>query len=199
MILLHNINYALENAPAHNVMWFYTLLGIKHIIPYGFDHILFIIGICLLGTEVKTILSQATAFTVAHSITLALSMKNIIVMPGQVVEPIISLSIMFVAVENLVTNKLKAWRMLIIFAFGLIHGTGFASALNEIGLPPGKFYLSVFSFNLGVEIGQVVVILCLFAFLINPFRKRMWYRSAILAPVSCVIAITAIYWTLIRI
>jgi len=199
MILLHNINYALENAPAHNVMWFYTLLGIKHIIPYGFDHILFIIGICLLGTEVKTILSQATAFTVAHSITLALSMKNIIVMPGQVVEPIISLSIMFVAVENLVTNKLKAWRMLIIFAFGLIHGMGFASALNEIGLPPGKFYLSVFSFNLGVEIGQVVVILCAFAFLINPFRKRMWYRSAILAPVSCIIAITAIYWTLIRI
>jgi hypothetical protein len=174
-------------------------LGIKHIIPGGLDHILFIIGICLLGKDIKTILWQATAFTVAHSITLALSMKNILVMPGQVVEPVISLSIMFVAIENLVTNKLKAWRVVIIFLFGLIHGMGFASALNEIGLPPGKFYLSVFSFNLGVEIGQVIVILCTFALLIKPFGNRLWYRSTILAPVSCIIAVTAVYWTLIRI
>jgi hypothetical protein len=195
----HNINYALENAPLHNVMWFYVSLGIKHIIPQGFDHILFIVGICLLGKEVKTILWQATAFTVAHTLTLALSMKNIIILPNQIVEPIISLSIMFVAVENLVTNKLKAWRMLIIFAFGLIHGMGFASALNEIGLPPGKFYLSVFSFNLGVEVGQIIVILCTFALLIKPFRNRLWYRPAILAPVSCIIALTAVYWTFLRI
>src|SRR5215212_6948684 len=81
----HNINYALEKAPLHNVMWFYASLGIKHIIPEGFDHILFIIGICLLGTNIKTILWQATAFTVAHSITLAMSMKNMIVAPGQIV------------------------------------------------------------------------------------------------------------------
>jgi hypothetical protein len=195
----HNINYALDKAPLHDVMWFYTSLGIKHIIPEGFDHILFIIGICLLAKDIRTILWQATAFTIAHSITLALSMKNIVVLPGEVVEPIISLSIMFVAIENLVTNKLKAWRMLIIFLFGLIHGLGFASALNEIGLPPGKFFLSVFSFNLGVEIGQVIVILCSFALLIKPFRNRLWYKSAILAPVSCIIAVTAMYWTFVRI
>ena len=195
----HNINYALEKSPVHDVMWFYTALGIRHIIPEGIDHILFIVGICLLGTDIKNILWQATAFTVAHTITLALSMKNIIVVPSQVVEPIISLSIMFVAVENLVTNKLKAWRLFIIFAFGLIHGMGFASALNEIGLPPGKFFLSVLSFNLGVEIGQVIVILYAFALLIKPFRERLWYRKAILAPVSCVIAITAMYWTFLRI
>jgi hypothetical protein len=180
-------------------MWFYTSLGIKHIVPKGFDHILFVIGICLLGSEIKTILLQATAFTVAHSLTLALSMKNIIVLPGQVVEPVISLSIMFIAVENLITDKLKAWRMMIIFAFGLIHGMGFASALNEIGLPPGKFYLSVFSFNLGVEIGQIVVVLCAFSFIIKPFREKLWYRRAILTPASCMIAITAVYWTFLRI
>ena len=195
----HNINYALENAPVHNVLWFYTSLGIQHIIPEGIDHILFIVGICLLGTDIRTILLQATAFTIAHTITLALSMKNIIVLPGQIVEPIISLSIVFVAVENMITNKLKAWRIAIIFMFGLIHGMGFASALNEIGLPPGKFYLSVFSFNLGVEIGQVMVILCAFILLIKPFRERLWYRRAILAPVSCMIAITAVYWTFMRI
>ena len=149
--------------------------------------------------NIKTILWQATAFTVAHSITLALSMKNIIVAPGQVVEPIISLSIMFVAIENMVTDRLKAWRIIIIFIFGLIHGMGFASVLNEIGLPPGKFFLSVFSFNLGVEIGQVSVILGVFTLIIKPFRNRLWYRKAILAPVSCCIAIMALYWTFSRI
>ena len=195
----HNINYALEKAPVHDVMWFYISLGIRHIIPEGLDHILFIVGICMLGSNIKTILWQATAFTVAHSITLALSMKNIIVAPGQVVEPIISLSIMFVAIENMVTDRLKAWRIIIIFIFGLIHGMGFASVLNEIGLPPGKFFLSVFSFNLGVELGQVSVILGVFTLIIKPFRNRLWYRKAILAPVSCCIAIMALYWTFTRI
>jgi hypothetical protein len=195
----HNINYALEKAPVHDVMWFYISLGIRHIIPEGIDHILFIVGICMLGTNMKTILWQATAFTVAHSITLALSMKNIIVAPGQVVEPIISLSIMFVAIENMVTDKLKTWRIIIIFTFGLIHGMGFASALNEIGLPPGKFFLSVLSFNLGVEIGQVLVILGVFALIIKPFRNRLWYRKAVLTPVSFCIAIAALYWTFTRI
>ncbi len=97
----HTINYALEKAPVQNVVWFYLRLGVSHIIPYGLDHILFVVSLCLLSTRIKTILWQATAFTVAHSITLALSMKNIIVAPGAVVEPIISLSILFVAVENL--------------------------------------------------------------------------------------------------
>jgi hypothetical protein len=195
----HTINYVLEKAPLHHVVWFYTSLGIQHIVPNGLDHILFIVGICLLGKKVKTILWQATAFTVAHSITLALSMKSIIVAPPQIVEPIIALSIMFVAVENMMTDKLKAWRLGIIFIFGLIHGMGFASALNEIGLPPGKFILSVLSFNLGVEIGQAIVILGVFAFLIHPFGRKLWYRKLILAPVSCCIAVAALYWTFTRI
>jgi len=109
------------------------------------------------------------------------------------------LSIMFVAIENMVTDRLKAWRIIIIFIFGLIHGMGFASVLNEIGLPPGKFFLSIFSFNLGVEIGQVSVILGVFTLIIKPFRNRLWYRKAILAPVSCCIAIMALYWTFTRI
>ncbi|RYD72802.1 MAG: HupE/UreJ family protein, partial [Sphingobacteriales bacterium] len=90
----HTINYVLEKAPTHNVIWFYLKLGFLHIIPEGFDHILFVIGLCLLSTNIKTIFWQATAFTVAHSITLALSMKNIIVAPSAVVEPIIALSIL---------------------------------------------------------------------------------------------------------
>src|SRR4051812_44109375 len=126
----HTINYALENAPSTDVVIYYMKLGIRHIIPYGLDHILFIIGLCLLNTNIKTIFWQATAFTVAHSFTLALSMKNMIIAPAALVEPIIALSILFVAVENLLVSHLNASRMLIVFLFGLIHGMGFASSLN---------------------------------------------------------------------
>lgn len=194
----HNINYALENAPVKDVVWFYIKLGFNHIIPEGIDHILFVIGLCLLSTKIKTILWQATAFTVAHSITLALSMKNIIVAPGAVVEPIIALSIAFVAIENLLLKELKPWRILIVFLFGLIHGLGFASALNEIGLPTGKFYTSVIAFNAGVELGQVAVITAMFAFVIIPLRNKSWYRKGIVYPLSTLIAIIALYWTVQR-
>ena len=151
-LFAHTINYALEKFPTDEVIGYYLKLGFQHIIPNGFDHILFVAGLCLLSTKVKTILWQATAFTVAHSITLALSMKNIIVAPPDVVEPIIALSIMFVAIENLLLKEFKPWRIAIVFLFGLIHGMGFASSLNEIGLPPGKFYTSILSFNIGVEL-----------------------------------------------
>ena len=151
-----------------------------------------------LSTKVKSIIWQATAFTVAHSITLALSMKNIIVLPGDLVEPIISLSIMFVAIENMLLSELKPWRILIVFLFGLMHGMGFASSLNEIGLPRDKFYTSIASFNIGVELGQIAVIALVFALLIIPFRKKSWYRNGIVFPVSILIAMIAAYWTVQR-
>ena len=197
-VLGHTINYALENAPASHVVWFYLKLGISHIIPLGTDHILFVISLCLLSTHIKTILWQATAFTVAHSVTLALSMKGILVAPGAIVEPIIALSIMFVAIENLLLSELKSWRIGIVFLFGLIHGMGFASALNEIGLPRNKFYTSILSFNAGVEIGQMVVIACVFMLVIIPFGKRVWYRKFIVYPASALIALIAAYWVIKR-
>src|SRR5436190_23400101 len=126
-LFAHSINYSLEGTPANEVIWFYLQLGFKHIIPLGIDHILFVIGLCLLSTNIKTILWQATAFTVAHSITLALSMKSIVMIPGAVVEPVIALSILFVAIENMLLSGLKPWRILLVFMFGLIHGMGFAS------------------------------------------------------------------------
>ena len=195
----HTINYTLEKTPTGNVIWFYLKLGIQHIIPFGIDHILFIVGLCLLSTNIKTIFWQATAFTVAHSITLALSMKNIITLPSAVVEPMIALSILFVAVENIILSELKAWRILIVFVFGLIHGLGFASALNEIGLPRNKFLTSIFSFNLGVEIGQVIIIACIFVLVIVPAGKKPWYKKAIAYPLSALIGLIAVYWTIERI
>jgi HupE / UreJ protein len=190
----HAINYALEKVPDSDVVWFYLQLGVRHIIPLGTDHILFVTSLCLLSTHIKTILWQATAFTVAHSVTLALSMKGILVAPGAVVEPIIALSIVFVAVENIFLSELKPWRIVIVFLFGLIHGLGFASALNEIGLPRNKFYTSILSFNAGVETGQVVVIICVFLLLIIPFGKREGYRKFVVYPVSILIAMIAAYW-----
>jgi hypothetical protein len=195
----HTINYALENAPTQHVVWYYLRLGVRHIIPEGFDHILFVVSLCLLSTRIKTILWQATAFTVAHSITLALSMKSIIIAPGAVVEPIISLSILFVAVENILLTQLKPWRVLIVFMFGLIHGMGFASSLNEIGLPRNKFFTSILSFNAGVEIGQIIVILSVFLFFIIPLSKSKGYRKYAVNPLSMVIALIAGYWTIQRI
>lgn len=198
-LFAHSINYDLENAPVKDVIWFYTKLGFNHIIPQGFDHILFVISLCLLSTKIKPILWQATAFTVAHSITLALSMKNIFVVPGLVVEPIIALSIVFVALENLLISELKAWRILLVFLFGLIHGMGFASALNETGLPNGKFITSILSFNLGVELGQMAVIATVFSLIIIPFKNKTWYRKRIVYGLSASIALVAAYWVVERV
>lgn len=195
----HTINYVLEKAPPQNVALFYGKLGFQHIIPQGFDHILFVSGLCLLNTKISTILWQATAFTVAHSITLALSMKGLIVAPSAVVEPIIALSILFIAVENLLISKLSPFRILLVFMFGLIHGMGFASALNEIGLPRNQFALSILSFNLGVESGQVVVIFAMYLLVIRPFGKKPYYKKWVVFPISIVIGLIALYWTVQRI
>jgi hypothetical protein len=195
----HTINYSLEKAPTGDVFWYYLKLGYLHILPNGFDHILFVTGLCLLNDKISTILWQATAFTVAHSITLALSMKNVIVAPSAVVEPIIALSILFIAIENLLIAKLSAWRILLVFMFGLIHGMGFASSLNEIGLPPNKFFLSIFSFNVGVELGQMTIIFLVFGLIILPFRSIKNYKKAVVYPLSVGIAAIATYWTIERI
>lgn len=195
----HTINYALEKAPTGDVALYYLKLGFNHILPQGFDHILFVVGLCFLSNKISNILLQATAFTVAHSITLALSMKSIIVAPSAVVEPIIALSILFVAVENLLVTKLSPWRIMLVFAFGLIHGMGFASSLNEIGLPRNKFALSILTFNAGVELGQITIILAVFLLVVFPFGKKPYYRKYVVYPVSVVIALIALYWTIQRV
>jgi hypothetical protein len=192
----HTINYALEKAPAEHVIWYYLRLGFSHIIPEGLDHILFVISLCLLSNRINTILWQATSFTIAHSITLALSMRNIIVAPSAIIEPIISLSILFVAIENLLLTRLTPWRVLLVFMFGLIHGMGFASSLNEIGLPRNQFFVSIVSFNVGVELGQITVIVAIFLLIIRPFGKRLAFRKNFVYPISILIAILACYWTI---
>ena len=197
-VFAHTINYSLEKEPAGTILFYYLKLGFCHIIPGGLDHILFVSALCLLSNKIKTILWQATAFTVAHSVTLALSMKNIIVVSSAITEPIIAMSIIFVAIENILFSELKAWRILIVFMFGLIHGMGFASALNEIGLPPNKFYTSILAFNGGVELGQAAIILIIFSTLVFLWGEKPWYRKRLVYPLSAIIALVAGYWTISR-
>lgn len=176
----------------------YLVLGFEHILPHGLDHILFVLGLFLLSPKLAPLLWQVTAFTVAHSITLALAAFNVVSLPPSVVEPLIALSITYVAVENVLTPDLKRWRPLVVFAFGLLHGLGFAGVLADIGLPRGEFLLSLAAFNLGVEVGQVAVIALAFL-AVGAFRQRTWYRRAVIVPASIVIAAVGAWWTVERI
>ena len=189
----------LEGLPTNDVAWIYLQLGYTHIIPLGIDHILFVLSLFFLSPKLKTVLWQATAFTIAHSITLGLAMYGFITPPTYIVEPVIALSIMFVAIENIISDKLRPSRILLVFAFGLIHGMGFARVLTDLGLPKDKFFISLVTFNVGVELGQFTIILLAWFAIGKWFHKKSWYRARIVIPISSIIAIIALYWTIERI
>ncbi len=176
----------------------YLYQGYIHIVPKGLDHILFVLALFLLAKNFSTLLWQISAFTLAHTITLALGIFGIINIPSSIVEPIIALSIAYVAIENIYQQKLTYWRLPLIFAFGLLHGLGFASVLLELGLQPEQFITSLVAFNIGVEIGQLSVVLVAFAMLYWFYRKP-WYHRRVVTPLSALIAIIALYWFIERI
>ena len=178
--------------------WRYLALGFTHIVPEGLDHILFVLGLFLLTGRARSILWQVSTFTVAHSITLGLSMYGLIAAPPSLVEPMIALSIAYVAIENLFLVELKAWRLLLVFAFGLLHGLGFAGALRELGLPRSEFLTALLAFNVGVEGGQLAVIAAATVLIGWRWSPRIWYRRRIVVPASALIAVTALYWTIER-
>ena len=194
----HTNNDALNNLSRTEIFSVYLQLGFTHIIPLGFDHILFILSLFLLSANLKTIIWQATTFTIAHSITLGLAMYGKITSPSYIIEPIIALSIFFVAAENIITDQLKPTRLLIVFAFGLIHGLGFASVLTDLGLPQKEFLNALISFNIGVEVGQLSIILLAWFLFAKWFNKKPWYRKYFVNPVSLIIALIALYWTVER-
>ncbi|GHE87137.1 HupE/UreJ family protein [Thalassotalea profundi] len=171
--------------------------GYVHIVPKGLDHILFVLALFLLARKTSTLLWQISVFTLAHTITLALGIFDIINIPSSFVEPLIALSIAYVAIENIFQQKLTRARLPIIFAFGLLHGLGFASVLLELGLQPQQFITSLIAFNIGVEIGQLSVILVAFS-LLCWFYKKDWYQRRIVMPMSIVIALIGVYWFIER-
>jgi hydrogenase/urease accessory protein HupE len=190
--------------PTHEVTTFdvlrqYLVLGFTHIVPKGLDHILFVLGLFLLSVRAKPLLLQITAFTVAHSITLALSMYGWVSLPASIVEPLIALSIAYVAIENMLIRDYRPTRLLIVFGFGLLHGLGFAGVLTELGLPREQFLPALVSFNVGVELGQLAVILAAMLGVGLWFSQKQWYRRRITIPASTAIALAGLYWTVTRI
>ncbi len=177
----------------------YLVLGFTHIVPKGFDHILFVLGLFLLSTRLKDVLAQVSAFTIAHSITLGLTIYGVVSLPPRIVEPMIALSIAYVAIENIFTTKLHGWRVAVVFCFGLLHGMGFAGVLKELGLPRSQFLTALVAFNVGVEAGQLSVIAAAFLLFAYWHQHKTWFRYRFLVPASLVIAMTGIFWTFQRI
>ena len=166
--------------------------------PKGLDHILFVLGLFLLSVRLAPLLIQVTAFTVAHTLTLALSVYGVVSLPSSIVEPLIAASIVYVAVENILTPQLKPWRALVVFGFGLLHGLGFAGVLQEVGLPHGQFVPALVSFNVGVELGQLAVIALAYLAVGIWGRNRPWYRPRVVIPASATVAAVGLFWTVQR-
>ena len=182
----------------------YVVLGIEHIVPKGLDHILFVLALFLASTRVRPLLLQISAFTVAHTATLGLTAAGVIAPAGSVVEPLIALTIAWAAAENLIFKEMQAWRPLLAFGFGLIHGMGFAGAFGALGLPQEIFWPALIGFNVGVEVGQLSVIgmalavsLPVRGILARAGRKQL-YRPLIVLPVSLLIGVAGLWWAVER-
>ncbi len=197
-VYAHSMNYDFSKMSRTDIGLAYLQLGFRHIIPAGADHMLFILSIFLLSSNLTKVIWQATAFTIAHSITLGLAMYGLITPPSAIVEPVIALSIVLVAFENIITAELHPWRIFIIFLFGLVHGMGFASVLVGLGLPQKEFLTGLITFNIGVELGQITIILLAYFLFGKWFGQYPWYRKRIVIPLSCCIAVIAMYWTVER-
>ena len=176
----------------------YIPVGFDHILPKGLDHILFVLGLFFLSPTLVPLLWQISAFTLAHTVTLALGALGLVVVSPAIVEPLIAASIAFVAIENIFSTNLHRWRPFVVFGFGLLHGLGFASVLQEFGLPQGQFIPALIGFNIGVELGQLTVIAMAFLAVGAWFGRKSWYRAAISIPASVLIAGVGIYWAVER-
>ena len=179
---------------------YFGKIGIDHIVPGGTDHILFVLALFLAAKSFRNLVLQISVFTVAHTVTLGLTAAGVIEPPDSIVEPLIALSIAVVAIETLFQMDKQKWRLAIIFGFGLFHGMGFAGFVREIGLPPEQFWPSLIGFNVGVEIGQLSVILAA-AILCWPIKKlisQLSYRNAVIIPGSIIIGVIGFWWFIAR-
>jgi hypothetical protein len=177
----------------------YMELGFAHILPKGLDHIVFILGLTLISKRAVDLLVQVTAFTIAHSVTLALGLYGVINLPASIVEPLIAASIIYVAVENCWHERVAAQRTLVIFLFGLLHGLGFAGVLIELGLPQRDFLVGLLSFNIGVEFGQLVVIAVAYLVVGIWVLNKSWYRIRVAIPASILIGLIGTFWFVERV
>ena len=174
-------------------MYIFIKAGFEHIIPQGLDHILFVLGLFFSTLKLRSLILQVTAFTFAHSITLALAALGFVKLQLSVVEPLIFLSIIWVAFENTFFKKTTKWRPLVVFSFGLLHGLGFATLLTEYGLPKDNFISLLLAFNVGVEFGQFAVLLVAFI-LVRLIYLKTKYKNQLKIPASIMIGCTGLFW-----
>ena len=182
------ININIDEVDYTNLIISAVWSGILHIIPYGFDHILFVLGLFFFSYKIKPLLIQVTTFTVAHSITLILGSLGYVSISSSIIESFIAASIIWIGVENLFRRNMNFSRTSVIFCFGLLHGLGFATMFKQIGLEGSDYFLNLLSFNIGIEIGQIATLLPLI-FLIPIFNRISWYRMLIAIPASVIIAL----------
>jgi len=179
--------------------WSFVVIGFKHIVPLGVDHILFVLALFLGGRDMKALLIQTGVFTLAHSATLALSTFAVVSLSPRIVEPLIALSIGIVGLENFLRSSgVSRARIAVVFFFGLLHGLGFAGILAETPLVEGQRLAALLLFNLGVELGQVTVLAV--AFLLSlPFKDPNQYRRLVQRPMSLVLTVTGLVWAVSRV
>lgn len=177
--------------------WSYLWLGFTHILPHGYDHMLFVVGLFLFAPRWRPLLLQVTAFTLAHTLTLAFAVLGFVSVSPRIVEPLIALSIVWVGGENLWRRELGKARLAVVFGFGLLHGLGFAGALTELAVDRATLVPALLCFNLGVEVGQVAVLAIMFVAL-GWAREREDYRRRVIVPGSIGIAVLAAWWTVQR-
>ena len=173
----------------------YIFLGIDHLLN-GIDHILFILGLIFLVKGIWNIIKTITAFTIAHSITLGLTVLNIITLPQATVEILIALTIVYLALEINDSDKIKNTPWGLAFIFGLLHGMGFAGALTDIGITNENIFLSLLFFNIGIELGQLILI-PIFLFL-TWITYRLNYYITTANTISYVIGSMGVYWVIVR-
>jgi hypothetical protein len=183
--------------PALQTIGLYLKLGYIHILPRGTDHILFVLALFLASTRLRPLFIQISIFTIAHTLTLALAASGKISATPSLVEPLIAASIAFVALENLFFKDMTKWRPIVVFGFGLFHGLGFAGVLNDLGLPQDQFLISLVSFNVGVELGQISIVIAAWT-LLHWFYQKSWFRHRIAMPISFGIAATGLFWAVQR-
>jgi hypothetical protein len=177
----------------------YFRLGVLHIVPLGLDHILFVLGLFFLSPRVRTLLTQISLFTLAHTVTLGLSIFGLVSLDPRFVEPMIALSIVYVAIENVTRKGSSRMRYVIVPLFGLLHGLGFASALRAVGLPASGRLSALIAFNLGVEGGQLIVVAGAAAVVALYRAHDPDAHRRLAVPVSLMIAAVGMFWTVQRV
>jgi hypothetical protein len=189
-------------------MWFenvgtFVEFGFQHILPQGLDHVLFVVALYLNARNWRSLFIQVTTFTLAHTITLGLAATGLVGTPGDIIEPLIAISIVVLALEAIFFREGAAWRLPVVFAFGLLHGLGFGSVM-KIYLENADLSAGLVGITIGVELGHLLVLVTtgIVAFAVQlalkTVSKPSLYRPAFVIPVAALIALVGAYWTLQR-